>query len=119
HRLILVVDDFARGRTIAEAWTREPIGSVANRSIPPGSLIPELGYPDVIEAAAWLCHVFGFNERLRIAEDRVQLTFGNGSMVVVEASPASAGESRHSTMVSVADVDAHHARAKEHGATIL
>jgi hypothetical protein len=39
-----------------------------NRSMPPGVIIPVLGYPDVHEAAGWLCRSFGFVERLRIGD---------------------------------------------------
>jgi hypothetical protein len=53
-----------------------------NRSMPPGVIIPELPYPDVREAAAWLCHAFGFTERLLIGNHRAQLTYGSGSIVV-------------------------------------
>jgi hypothetical protein len=38
-----------------------------NRSMPPGTIIPELAYEDVGNAAAWLCEAFGFKERLRIS----------------------------------------------------
>ena len=38
-----------------------------NRSMPPGVIIPELPYPDVREAANWLCRSFGFTERLLLA----------------------------------------------------
>ena len=46
-----------------------------NRSMAPGVIIPELDYEDVNAAAAWLCRAFGFEERLRIASHRVQITF--------------------------------------------
>jgi hypothetical protein len=45
---------------------------ITNRSMPPGTIIPELAYPDVREAARLLCRAFGFRERLRIANHRVQ-----------------------------------------------
>jgi uncharacterized glyoxalase superfamily protein PhnB len=44
-------------------------------------VIPLLSYPDVSAAAAWLCHVFGFSERLRIG---IQLSVGQGSIVVAD-----------------------------------
>jgi len=88
--------------------------------MPPGTFIPELAYEDVAEAAAWLCRAFGFRERLRIANHRVQLSFGDGSMVVIErprgGNPA---EHLHSTMVRVDDIDAHHEQAKRGGAQIV
>ena len=43
-----------------------------NRSMPPGTVIPELAYADVVAAARWLCDAFGFRERLRIGTHRIQ-----------------------------------------------
>lgn len=45
----------------------------SNLSMPEATVIPVLSYPDVSVAAAWLCHVFGFSERLRIGNHRIQL----------------------------------------------
>ena len=89
----------------------------ANRSMPPGTIIPEVAFADVAAAADWLCWAFGFTERLRIGGHRAQLVFGGGSIVVVEQSPD--GVSLDSIVVRVDDVDAHCARAAEHGARIL
>ena len=33
---------------------------LSNRSIPRATVIPTLAYPDVNQAAAWLCNAFGF-----------------------------------------------------------
>jgi uncharacterized glyoxalase superfamily protein PhnB len=88
-----------------------------NRSMPPGTFIPELAYADVIEAAAWLCRAFGFTERLRIGTHRVQLEFAGGSMVAIEGEPG--GGADHRVMVSVPDADAHCARATAAGAVIV
>ena len=92
-----------------------------NRSCPPSTVIPELAYPDVTEAAAWLCQAFGFVERLRIGNHRVQLTFGDGAIVVTEQRVAPSGsiQTGHSTMVRVADVDSHCERAEQSGARIV
>src|SRR5262249_46558885 len=90
-----------------------------NRSMPPGTFIPELAYPDVASAAAWLCAAFGFRERLRIGGHPVQLTFGEGSMVVVEGAPSSAADRAHSVMVHVEDVDALFERARRAGARVV
>jgi uncharacterized glyoxalase superfamily protein PhnB len=84
----------------------------------PGTIIPELGYTDVREAAAWLCRSFGFRERLRIGSHRTQLCFGDASVVAVERAVQSAS-SGAAVMVRVDDVDAHHAKAKAGGARIL
>jgi uncharacterized glyoxalase superfamily protein PhnB len=90
-----------------------------NRSMPPGTMIPELDYPDVATAAAWLCAAFGFAERLRIATHRFQLTFGSGSIVVIERPDNADGGHRSSTLVSVEGVDEHCRRAEKKGAKIL
>jgi uncharacterized glyoxalase superfamily protein PhnB len=89
--------------------------------MPPGVLIAELGYADVRAAAAWLCEAFGFSERLRIADHRVQLTLGDASIVVIEGprQPDPAHASTHAIMVHVDDVDAVFARAKAQGARVV
>jgi uncharacterized glyoxalase superfamily protein PhnB len=91
----------------------------SNRSMPPGTFIPELAYHDVREAAAWLCQAFRFRERLQIGNHRAQLCFGDGSMVVIERPSGNAAEHLHATMVRVDDVDAHHGQAKRSGARIV
>jgi uncharacterized glyoxalase superfamily protein PhnB len=89
-----------------------------NRSIPDAAVIPVLGYPDVPAAARWLCDAFGFAERLRIADHRVQLTYAGGAMVVAQAESAEGERSGHSMLVRVEDADAHCARAEAAGARI-
>jgi uncharacterized glyoxalase superfamily protein PhnB len=86
--------------------------------MPPGSVIPELPYADVVAAARWLCAAFGFRGRLRIGTHRIQLHVGDGSMVVVERS-ADGATTTSRIMVRVADVDAHHAQAVAAGATVV
>jgi uncharacterized glyoxalase superfamily protein PhnB len=90
---------------------------LANRSIPDSVVMPELAYGDVTEAAAWLCAAFGFQERLRIANHRVQLTFGQGAVVVIERRGDQAAGS--SVLVRVEDIDRHHDRAVQRGARIV
>ena len=90
----------------------------ANRSMPACTVIPELPYPDVRQAAAWLTRALGFRERLRIGGHRIQMQAGDGAIVVVEGGghePAS----RHAVMLRVADVDAQFERARAAGATVL
>ena len=87
---------------------------IENRSMPPGSVIPELGYEDVGEAAEWLCRAFGFSERLRIGDHRIQLRVGDGSVVATDR-----GAARSTVMVRVEDADAHHERAEREGARIV
>ena len=95
--------------------------TAANRSMAPGGVLPELGYADVPAAVAWLCDAFGFTERLRIANHRVQLLAGGSSVIVVQGPPAppDGAFATHSVMVAVDDVDAHFERARQAGATIL
>src|SRR5947209_20030653 len=81
----------------------------ANRCIPPCAVIPQVSYPEVTEGAAWLSQAFGMQVRMRIANHRVQMRFGNGALIVVERR---ADDTRRSnTMLRVGDVDACCARA--------
>jgi uncharacterized glyoxalase superfamily protein PhnB len=93
----------------------------SNRSIPPSQVIPELAYPDVAAASDWLCRVFGFSPRLKIADHRVQLTYGNGAVIVVngdDVDAEAAARATHSVLVRVDDADAHYERARAAGAKI-
>jgi uncharacterized glyoxalase superfamily protein PhnB len=85
----------------------------ANRSVPSVSVIPELPYADVREAAEWLCRAFGFRERLQIGDHRAQLVYADGAVIVIRGG---AGPSH--LLVRVEDADAHRARAEAAGATI-
>ena len=92
----------------------------SNRSIPPSQVIPELAYPDVAAASDWLCKAFGFSPRLKIANHRVQLTYGGGAVIVVNGDDVdeAAARSTHSVLVRVDNADAHYARARSAGAKI-
>ena len=91
----------------------------ANRSIPPAVVIPVLQYADVPSAVQWLKNAFGFHERLTIGTHRVQMTFEGGALVVRDGGTAGTADRNHSVLVRVADVDAHCARARQHGATVV
>lgn len=97
---------------------------LANRSMPRCTVIPELAYPDVGQAADWLCDAFGFAVRLRIGNHRAQLTIGDGAIVVTESrrpggdATADAGMG-HAVMVRVEDVERHHDRARDRGAKVV
>ena len=87
-------------------------------------MIPVLIYPDVREAVAWLTDAFGFAERVQIGENhRSQLSFGDGAVIVGDVRhdrrPPRPGEVTHSVVVRVEAADAHCARARARGATIL
>jgi len=94
---------------------------ISNRSIPHATVIPVLAYPDVNQAAAWLCDAFGFSVRLRIGNHRVQLNVGDGAVTVREMRPSEENAvlgSGCSVTVRVEDADAHYQRARDHGARI-
>ena len=98
--------------------------TIVNRSMPPGTIIPELVYGDLDADVDWLCKTFGFIERLRIQDHRSQLVFGEASVIAVAQSrerplQPSQGEVNHSLMVRVADVDRHYAHVKTCAAHIL
>src|SRR3982751_4952098 len=104
---------------IGPSLEAEPMSLPPNRSIPAVVVIPVLMYPDVREAAAWLCRAFGFVERLRIVDHRIQLTFGDGAVVAAEGAKSSAEDRTHSVLVRVADAGAHCDRARQAGAGIV
>jgi len=83
-----------------------------NRSMPRCTVIPQLAYPDVVEAAAWLCDVFGFSVRIRMGDHRAQLNVGDGAIVLTKREGDAAGSS---VMVRVKDIDRHYHRAVERG----
>ncbi len=99
--------------------------------MPPCTIIPELAYANVQEAATFLCEAFGFRERLRIANHRSQLCYGAGAVVVVEKpqrpppsrtanfTPNPEPDRRHSLLLRVDDVESHYERAKLKGAWIV
>jgi uncharacterized glyoxalase superfamily protein PhnB len=94
---------------------------LSNRSIQRATVIPVLAYPDVNQAAAWLCDAFGFTVRLRIGTHRVQLNVGDGAMTVRELRPYEATALLglgHSVTIRIEDADAHCRHAREHGARI-
>ena len=98
----------------------------ANRSIPNAMVIPVLAYPDVRQAVDWLCSVFGFAERLQIADHRAQLAIGDGGAMIVaeyiarDRRPiAGTDHVGHSVMVRIPDVQTHFERVKASGAEIL
>ncbi len=89
-----------------------------NRSIPPADLIPVLRVEDVLGAARWLVEALGFRERLRIADHRVQLVYGDGALVVAEAH-GPVVDPPTSIMLRVDDLDDVLAHAIELGATTI
>jgi uncharacterized glyoxalase superfamily protein PhnB len=97
-----------------------------NRTTGSASVVPELVYPDVERAVDWLCATFGCTEVWRAGGHRARVAFGNGVVIVADAAaeygraaPAHGELRSHAVMVKVADVDAHHERARRQGARII
>lgn len=88
-----------------------------NRSVPPCTVIPVLIYPDPSAAAEWLARAFGFTERLRIANHRIQMRAGEGCFTIAEGNVAP--NRSHIIEVRVEDARAHCERARQAGAVIL
>jgi uncharacterized glyoxalase superfamily protein PhnB len=99
----------------------DQLNRIPNRSMPPGTIIPELGYPDLAAAVAWLCATFGFRERLRIGNHRAQLVFGDASVIAVAQPPDQPlhGQQNHALMVRVDDLDRHYTHVTQCGARII
>ena len=107
------------------------------------AVVPMLSYEDGLAAMEWLARAFGFTERTRLLNQDGSL--GHGEMiagrglVMLATAPIAAYESPRThrarcdqarqwsetpyiidgVLVYVDDVDAHHERAREAGATIL
>ncbi len=103
---------------------------IANRSAPPGPIVPVLVYADVPQAIDWLSRVFGFKERLRTSPEpdgtihHAQLAVGEGAAILTgrqggQGSAMPPNESTQRLYVPVEDVDAHFERTKRFGARIL
>jgi uncharacterized glyoxalase superfamily protein PhnB len=93
----------------------------SNRSMPPGTIIPELPYPNVPKTVKWLCDTFGFVERLRIGDHRTQLTFAEGSIIVTkrQSGPNSSLAGGCTVMVRLSDIDRHFERVEQSTAQII
>jgi uncharacterized glyoxalase superfamily protein PhnB len=87
----------------------------SNRSVQDVMVIPVLHYQDVAVAARWLCEAFGFTERLRIGDHRIQLDIAGGvAAVIVAQRPTPAPpcpHPSHSIMVRITDIDSHYKHA--------
>jgi uncharacterized glyoxalase superfamily protein PhnB len=106
-------------------------------------LVPFLGYEDAAAAIDWLCAAFGATENSEARSVDANGTVLHaeldleGSTIFLSTPQGYVGSRRHresceiergmhdnpwvidGLWVEVADVDAHHARAQEHGATIV
>ncbi len=105
-------------------------------------VIPMIAYQDGPTALDWLARAFGFRERARLlgpdgSLGHGEMETGAGVIMLATPTPEYEGPKRHrehcaqarrwaavpyiidGVLVHVDDVDAHHARAKEAGATIL
>jgi uncharacterized glyoxalase superfamily protein PhnB len=106
-------------------------------------VVPMIAYEDGFGALDWLARAFGFRERMRMpSKDGARLAHGemdagDGLIMLATPSPDYEGPRKHrehcgrarlwstvpyvidGVMVHVANVDAHFARAKREGATIL
>lgn len=92
------------------------------------TITPYLLYEDGAAAIDWLSKAFGFEERLRFADEsgtvtHAELTLGDGEIFLGHPgpeyrSPKALGAHTDLTHVYVEDVDAHFARARDAGATI-
>lgn len=106
-----------------------------NAADTPATIIPCLRYRDAHLAIEWLCQAFGFEKHAVHADGDVvhhaELTFGNGMIMLGSADndsewgrqivqPDDIGNRQtQSPCVIVVDTDAHYARAKAAGATIV
>ena len=91
---------------------------VPNRSSPPATIIPVLGYPDITAASHWLRDAFGFKVRLRIGDHRVQMMFGDGALILTQIHSREMRQCQ-SVHVRVEDAEAVFERAVAKGAKVI
>ncbi len=99
---------------------------LANRSVPPNTVLPHLIYRNIPEAIDWLTRVFGFKEHYRYGYpvSGAQMHLGDAWIMlkgVREGSmtPSQLGHRTQTLTIFVDDVDAHLQRAKAAGAKII
>lgn len=95
------------------------------------NIFPSLTYDDASAAVEWLCRAFGFTKRLIVPGPNgsiahSELSLGPGVIMVSSAkpdiervSPRSLPAVHQALSVRIDDPDAHYARAKAAGASIL
>jgi uncharacterized glyoxalase superfamily protein PhnB len=106
------------------------------------TVIPMISYEDGVTAMEWLAKAFGFREVTRLCDPNGrlmhgELAVGDGLIMLASPTPDYEGPKRHrencegarrwssvpwivdGVLVQVDDLDAHLARAKSSGATIL
>ena len=112
--------------------SHHPSGIIFNRSMPPGTIIPEPDYDDLEAAIGWLCSVIGFREHLCIGNHRAQLVLGDSAVIAFarnrmpgsgsstgSPAPTRTNDQNHSLTVRVADLEANFEKVKRNGANIL
>ena len=120
----------AVGSSGRKATTEDPDGNslalievatTHNPSAPPQSVIPVLTYDDVRAAVEWLTSVLGCTERVRIDDHRAQLAFGDGAVIIADATHGRAAPDAvsSSVMLRVDDVDARYRAAVAAGARVV
>jgi uncharacterized glyoxalase superfamily protein PhnB len=88
----------------------------SNRSMPRGTVLPELAYPDIGQAINHLCEAFGFTVRIRMGDHRAQLNVGDGAVILIQDDRNVSLKT--SMLVRVEDVDAHYEPARRSGINI-
>jgi PhnB protein len=92
-------------------------------------IIPYIFYRDVASALDWLSKAFGFTEVMRVGTpsggmhgemelDGQMIMMGQGAPDKRMRSPKDAGVATQGVFIYIADVDAHHERARAAGAEI-
>jgi uncharacterized glyoxalase superfamily protein PhnB len=104
---------------------------MSNRATTEANIYPALFYDDAPAAIEWLCNAFGFTKRLVVPGPNgtvahSELSYGPGVIMVGSAKPdqgwvgpRSLPGVNQTLSVHVDDPDAHFARAKACGATIM
>ncbi len=99
---------------------------IANRSVPADRVLPQIYYPDVAEAIAWLSNAFGFVEHYRHGDpiSGAQVRAGNAWIMLKKMAPEfrtplELGFGTQILTIFMEDLETHFARAKAAGVTLV
>ncbi len=102
------------------------VAMIRNRSVPADIVLPHIVYSDLPRAIEWLTRVFGFVEHFHYGDpiSGAQLHLGNAWIMASATreslqSPAELGAGTQCLTIFLEEVEAHFARAKSAGATIV
>jgi uncharacterized glyoxalase superfamily protein PhnB len=92
------------------------------RTMPECSVLPVIGYRNLLQTIDWLVRCFQFKERWRAGSHRAQLSYGNGTIAITELPESLQKINSHhyfSFIIRVENVVDHYEHAVQQGVQLL